>query len=143
MKYSDRLVPPQWPNERSVSNWRRADRDDRIAGCLAKGGGRWRCVERFYSLFLRSHIRVRPGAKELTSEIPRSPLGARIVIVIVLGGLIGLGGRVGLLALAPRYAYPTDSFGNIAMGLTAEPKGLWKAYTLAIEENPPIHGKQW
>lgn len=64
-----------------------------------------------------------------------------VLIVVVL--LVGLAGRVWLASLAPRYAYLIDAFGSIGHGLTVEPEGLLKAYTLPVQRNIPVHGQQW
>jgi len=57
--------------------------------------------------------------------------------------LAGLGGRLWLTALAPRWGFWADHFDNIGMGLTAEQHGLLNVYSVPVQDNPTVSGYVW
>ncbi len=68
---------------------------------------------------------------------------ALAAVCIAAAVVIGMAARLWMTSLAPRYAYVFDAFGNVAHGLTAQPEGLLKAYSLTRDKYIPVTGPVW
>ncbi|HUT56781.1 MAG TPA: hypothetical protein VNA25_02775 [Phycisphaerae bacterium] len=70
----------------------------------------------------------------------RQRLPAWCIVLAAAALVAGLGGRLWLTSLAPRWAYVWDHFDNIQMGRTATKHGLFRVYDVEPRSMPQIPG---
>jgi Gpi18-like mannosyltransferase len=69
--------------------------------------------------------------------------GRKHLVILAALFLTGLGVRVWLCSLAPRWAYFEDHFDNVAMGAAASRYGLLRIYSVPKEGNPEVAGRRY
>ncbi|MHC4295501.1 MAG: glycosyltransferase family 39 protein, partial [Planctomycetota bacterium] len=65
------------------------------------------------------------------------------IAIAAVGIIGGLTARVILPAPAAKYAYVYDHYDNIAMGVTARLHGLFKVYSVPVNQNPQLSGQRY
>jgi hypothetical protein len=75
------------------------------------------------------------------SSSAAAKLSPLILALVALAAAVGVGERLWLTSLAPRWAYTWDHFDNIQMGRAASQAGLFHAYSLTPANGPSGAGR--